>query len=352
MKKNYKISILLSLSLFLLGSFSQAQYVSKKVKSKHQIYTDSLKNVDYDYIFPILGQGAYKKGFDIPYPIGVMANYIWLDQGLDITNMQLGLKTDNLDIPLTSVDFIGFGENRNTSYAYNVRPDIWVFPFLNVYGLFGGGRSVTEVNLVAPIELKSIVEQNLSTAGFGVMTAFGVGPVWVNVDANWTWTKPELLDKPVKVGVLGLRMGHTFTFKNRPHSNIAVWAGAMSLKMGEETVGAIALKDALPEETWDRRDEIVENYENWYNALDPDKPLDAKKIEIADEILTPIVEKIGEADGDAVISYGMNKKTSERWNGIIGAQYQYNKRWQLRTEWGVIGDRRSMLFSLNYRFLL
>ena len=73
----------------------------KKVKSKHQQYTDSLKNVKYDYIFPIWGQGAYKKGFDIPYPIGIMGNYMWMDQGIDITNLQLGLEGTNNDFPIS-----------------------------------------------------------------------------------------------------------------------------------------------------------------------------------------------------------------------------------------------------------
>ena len=112
------------------------QYANTKVKSKHETYTDSLKQVEYDYIFPILGQGAYKKGFDIPYPAGLMANFMWLQQNLVFDNMQLGIKTDNLDIPLTPVDFIEFGENINTSYAYNVRPDLWVLPFLNVYSYY------------------------------------------------------------------------------------------------------------------------------------------------------------------------------------------------------------------------
>lgn len=93
-----------------------------------------MKNVEYNYIFPILGQGAYKEGFDIPYPIGIMTNFLWIDQGIEITNLQLGLNTDNIDIPRTSVDFIEFGENRNSSFAFNVRLDIWIFPFLNVYG--------------------------------------------------------------------------------------------------------------------------------------------------------------------------------------------------------------------------
>jgi len=306
-----------------------------------------LKQVKYDYIFPIWGQGAYKKGFDIPYPIGIMTNYIWMDQGLDISNMQLGIKTNNHDIPLTPVDFIKFGENRNTSYSINVRPDVWVFPFLNVYGLFGFGRSHTEVNLVAPVDLKSVVDQNISTVGVGIMGAFGIGPVWVSIDANWTWNKPELLDKPVRVQVLGLRLGHTFTFKKRPDRNIAIWAGAMRVHMNSETRGSITMKDALPPETWDRRDQIVSDYKVWYNGLTPVQQA------LVDKTAVPeIINKLEAADGSTVIRYGMDKQVSQMWNGIFGVQFQLNKHWQFRSEGGIIGDRKTFLASVNYRFLL
>jgi len=346
MKKLYKISMLVLLSFLLFGQLSQAQYVTKKVRTKHQIYTDSLKNMEYNYVFPIWGQGAYKKGFDIPYPLGIMTNFIWMDQGLVIDNLQLGLKTDNQDIPLTPVDFIQFGENTNTSYMVNVRPDIWIFPFLNVYGLFGYGNSHTEVFLTAPAELKSVVDQNVTSAGVGGMSAFGIGPVWLSVDANWTWNKPELVEDPTRVNVLGLRLGHTFVFKKRPDRNIAVWVGGMRLKMSSETLGAIKMADALPPETWERTDEIVNNYWNWY---DNDATVIQKKV--ADEVLTPIIDKIEDADGDAVISYGMDKQTKQMWNGVIGMQFQLNKRLMFRTEGGIIGDRKSFLLSVNYRFL-
>ncbi len=187
--------------------------------------------------------------------------------------------------------------------------------------------------------------------GIGVMGAGGIGPVWFSVDANFTWNKPELLDEPTRVNVLGLRFGHTFVNKNRPDRNFAIWAGGMRLKMSTETVGAISMKDALPQETWDRAGEISDNYWDWYNGLDPNKPADAKKIEKADEVLTPIINRIENADGDAVISYGMDKQTKQMWNGVIGMQYQLNKNWQFRTEGGIVGDRKSFLFSVNYRFL-
>lgn len=347
-----KITTLLPLiiAVFILNSTNvYAQYSSKKVKSKHEKYTDSLKQVEYNYKFPIWGQKVYEKGFDIPYPAGLMANYMWMEQGIDITNMQLGLKTNNLDIPLTSVDFIQFGDNSNTSYTFNVRPDLWVFPFLNVYGIFGYGNSHTEVNLIKPLNLQSVVEQNISTVGVGVMGAGGIGPVWFSVDANFTWNKPELLDKATRVNVLGLRIGKTFTFKNKPESNIAVWAGGMHIKMSSETNGQIQLSEAIPGFE-DKTDQIVTDYNDWHDANYDDLTFIQKKV--VDDVLDPIVGRIDAADGSAIIRYGMDKQVAQKWNGLVGMQYQYNKRWMLRSEAGLIGDRKSFLVSLNYRFLM
>lgn len=340
--------LILLLSLLFISETITAQFATRKISKKEQAYTDSLKQVNYDYLFPILGQKTYKAGFDIPYPIGIMGNYLWMNQGILINNMQLGLKTDTKDIPLTNVDqFIKFGDNSNTSYAINFRPDIWVFPFLNVYGLFGVGRSETTVKLTAPIQMTSVVEQGLKTAGVGLMGAFGIGPVWVSLDGNWTWSKPELLDKSVGVGVFGIRVGHTFTFDQHPERNIAIWGGAMRVRMESETVGQIKLIDALPQEAWDNKQQFIDDYNAWYTGLSGFEQGLVDQTPIPD-----IVDRIDQADGSSIIKYGMDKQVLQEWNGIFGAQFQYNKRWMLRTEWGLIGDRKSALASLNYRFLL
>ena len=338
--------------LLLIPALASAQYATKRVSKKQAAYTDSIKSVEYDYIFPIWGQKAYKRGFDLPYPVGLMGNFLWIDQGILIDNMQLGLKTDNQDIPLTPVDFIQFGENRTEAYTANFRPDVWIFPFLNLYGIIGGGTSITTVRLTEPVELKSVVEQKITTYGIGVMGAFGIGPVWLSVDANSTWTKPVLLEKPVRVRVLGVRVGKTWTSKSHPERNFAIWIGGMRARMESETRGEVSLQDALPPETWDRADEIVQNYTDWYNSLNPNNPIDAAKQQVADQVLTPIVERIGNADGSSIIRYGMDKAPAEEWNMVVGAQYQFNKRWMLRSEGGVLGDRKSFLLSINYRLLL
>jgi len=351
MKLFFKLTLVLVFVFSLIPQTGYTQYSSTKVKTKHQKYTDSLKNVEYNYVFPILGQGAYKKGFDIPYPVGIMANSIWMTQDIVFSDFQLGFEGDNVDFPLTPMDdIIKFGKNTNDSQSYTVRPDIWVLPFLNVYGLFGYGSSTTEVKLVAPFELTSVVEQEFATNGVGIMAAGGVGPVWISADYNWTWSKPQLLDKSVLVNVMGLRVGHTFVFKNKPQSNLVFWVGAMHLKMSSETSGKISIKEALPQEFWDNKDQFVDDYDAWKNLNYDDLSRAQKKA--IDDVIDPIFENINNRDGDGIVSYAMDKQTKQLWNGTVGGQYQINKHWQFRTEAGFIGNRKSFMLSFNYRFLL
>jgi len=359
MKTLYKISLLIVIFILAGTLQSQAQYSSKRIRPKYQSYEDSLKQVKYNYVFPFLGQGAYSKGFDIPYPIGFMANFFWMDQGILIDNLQLGFqnayKPEN-SFDLTPVvdengeELLGFGENRNVSYSINVRPDIWIFPFLNVYGIFGFGSSHTEVNIDRlgdiPFELKSVVDQKISTAGFGILAAGGIGPVWISGDFNFTWNKPELLDKATRASVMGIRVGHTFTFKKKPYRNIAIWVGAMRIKMQSETIGAVKMSAALPPEVWENKDMIVDNYWDWFNN-------DATELQkkIADKKLSPIIDALEARKGESVIEYGIDKQVAQMWNMLLGTQFQLNKHWQLRFEAGLIGDRKSFLTSLNYRIL-
>lgn len=354
MKYNLKHLLLALFVLSMLTTKITAQYTSKKIKTKFEAYTDSLKQVKYDYIFPVLGQQVYEKGFDIPYPVGVMANSIWMQQDIVFSNFQLGFEREEagilpaIDIPLTPVDFVKFGQNSNNSQNYTVRPDIWVLPFLNVYGLFGFGSSTTDVNVIAPFNINAVVEQNFTTKGFGVMGAGGVGPVWFSVDFNWTWNKPKLLDKPVQVNVMGLRVGHTFVFKENPKRNIAVWVGGMRAKMGTDTSGAISLKEVFP---GDKRDQLVDDYRIWRESPAYDE-LNIKQKGIVNTVLDPFVDAVADLNGEGVVKYAMEKQTKQLWNGIVGAQFQLNKRWQFRTEGGVLGNRKSFLISANYRFLL
>jgi len=119
--------ILFSVVMLLLFILTvDAQYTTKRISKAQQAYTDSLKNVKYDYFFPLLGQGAYSEGYDIPYPVGIMANFFWADQGILINNLQLGYKNaynpgNSFELrPIldeNGKELIKFGKNRNVSYS-------------------------------------------------------------------------------------------------------------------------------------------------------------------------------------------------------------------------------------------
>lgn len=55
--------------------------------------------------------------------------------------------------------------------------------------------------------------------------------------------------------------------------------------------------------------------------------------------------------GDGAIHYNIDKELAGPWNMIFGAQYQHNKRWQIRTEVGTFGKRTQFLLNMNYSFV-
>ena len=326
--------------LFLLTyAYASAQYSQLNLK-------DSTKT-KYPYRLPILGAKAFEKGFDIPLPIGGMLNYFTAKQDIVIPEVAVGFSDGILpDIPLTDIsNLIQFGEVNAQATSINVRPDIWLLPFFNVYGIFGKAYAKTTVELTYPITLKTVAELQGTSYGFGTTGAGGLGKYFFVLDGNWIWTNMTNFKDPVRSNTFSFRLGRAFKFTKQPESNLALWAGGMRIKMGGITEGTIKLGDVLPDETWARADEIVESYWNWYD----NEATIAQKI-IADKALTPIVNAIDNADGSGTIAYRLRKAPKQKWNMIIGGQYQVNKHHQIRAEGGIVGNRKSLLLSYNYRF--
>lgn len=337
---NFKIIkyIAIVFVLICMNNSTKAQY------SQYQL-GDTSKRV-YPYKLPFLGAKAYENGFNLPLPAGFMLNYFIANQDVVIPEIAVGFADGILpEIPLTDITrIIDFEEVSATAWSINVRPDIWIFPFLNVYGIFGKAYAQTNVKLSYPIELSAQANLEGSSYGIGTTGAFGVGPFFCVMDGNWVWSNMDNFTEPVKSSTFSMRLGKAFTINESKQSNFAIWAGAMRIRMGNITEGHITLRDVLPDETWAKRDEVVNNYWAWYEEQDA-----AQKL-FADKIFTPIVNNIAEADGAGTIHYKLEKKPKQEWNMIIGGQYQINPKWQLRTEGGIVGNRKSFLFSANYRF--
>lgn len=340
----------LLLAMIITSLQAAAQNPSRKhIGSKHQDYYDSLMKMNYDRVFPILGDKVYKRGFDIPWPFGIMVNSFYANQGINISDIRVGIQgADSSFGPADLSSVIQFGDVKAKGLTTNIRADMYVLPFLNVYAMLSYlPVASTHVTLVKPVQLSTNPKQDGWAYGFGIMGAGGVGPVWVQADYNANWANMELLSNKVFTQIVGIRVGHVFPIHGDPVKNISLWVGMMGIFINNDTRGSIKLADVFPDISQEKINEIKDSYDQWYNGL---KPIDQK---VVDKIVQKLQDfKDGHPIDDVSITYEMNKAVKSKWAGLVGAQYQFSKKWQLRTECNFISqDRFSLMLSLNYRFL-
>ncbi len=364
----------ITLGFALSGMLDAQVYTNKPVGEKSEPLVDSLKATPYPYALPIWGAKATALGFDLPYSAGLSVNYLTQESALVIDNINVGFNGG----PQFNIDeIIRINDAIANASAINVRPDIWVFPFLNVYGILGRVQSSTKIdagiylpdtanvwNEVA--SFGTTAKFNGTVMGLGITPTMGVGGGWIALDMNFAWTDIDALDKPVKTFVFGPRFGKTFKFK-KPQSQIAVWAGGFRVKFSSETSGSLPLidlfPDADPQAKVDEASMNVEekqmNVDEWWNglsAIEQANPINKAKYETASRALNTAGELLNAVDAalndgeQATVDYSLDKGLQDAWNFILGAQYQLNKHWMIRAEYGFLGSRKQFLTSLQYRF--
>jgi hypothetical protein len=370
-------NILASITAFLIviGNINAQVYSNKVVGEKNKSVSDSIKETEYPYALPIWGAKAAKLGFDLPYSAGLGINYLWQESDLIIEDLFVGFNNG----PMYDLDeIIRFNGATSRASALNFRPDIWIFPFLNIYGVFTKAKTSTEINAGVWIPDSSNVWNEVASFsskadfdatgfGFGMTPTIGVAGGWLALDMNVTWQSISALDKPVFTFVFGPRLGKSFKFKNNPQSNIAFWAGGFRLFLKSETSGSLPLEDVIPidglQEKVDAGMVKVENGQiavnDWWAGLtsvEKKNPVNVAKYNTANRALGKagnILNSVDAAlndDQTATVQYSLNKRPKNMWNFVLGTQYQINKHYMLRVEAGFLASRTQFIGGLQYRF--
>ncbi len=377
MKLHKYFAACLLCSVFVTQLTAQV-FSDKVVGKKHQSLKDSLKIKEYPYALPILGQKATNAGFDLPYSAGIGINYLWQESDLAINNLKVGFNHG----PMYNMDEIVLFNNATaTSYGVNIRPDIWILPFLNVYGILAKSSLATSIDIDIRIptnpdvqggDWKSIASFQTkaefvgTTAGFGLTPTIGIAGGWAAFDMNFTWTDIDALAKPAYAYVFGPRFGKTFRFK-KPEQNIAFWVGGFRVHINSGTYGSLPLSDlgsasgvqAKIDNGYQRIEQAQTNVDTWWNGLTPveqKQPSNIVKKETADRAIGKASQLLDGASnaitniGNSTVQYSLDKKQENMWNFIVGSQFQLNKHWMLRGEFGFLGTRTQLLAGLQYRF--
>ncbi|HDG8063737.1 TPA: hypothetical protein PCO46_004349, partial [Klebsiella quasipneumoniae subsp. similipneumoniae] len=201
--------------------------------------TSAAEPDESDSYFPIWGEEARARGYSIPLPYGVNLSYMNIRQDIMVDSITFsGLKLGNHPIP-SDMFAIDAGHTREKSKTENLRLDMWVFPFLNIYGLVGHtrGSSVSQVSVDSdPSQFRGLDRviagavhqlyqsgklQNIdftldfkgTTWGTGFTLAGGYGNWFGLVDTNYTRTDFDILDGSISAVTVSPRVGYRFSFQ-------------------------------------------------------------------------------------------------------------------------------------------
>ena len=373
--KQFLRRVVLMFFFAILSSVVFAQvFTNKEVGQKNADLIDSLKKSEYPYSLPILGAKATKAGYHLPLSAGISAQYFWQESDLLIDNLQVGFNNG----PMYNLDeIVRFDVARATASATTVRPDIWLFPFLNIYAILGKAKASTEVGFGVwvpdssgidkqVVSASTLIDFNTTTYGFGFTPTIGVGGGFLALDMNWAWTDVPQLDKPARSFVFGPRLGKNFKLKD-PRRTIAIWVGGFRVDISSGTNGSIALSEVLPvDQLGSKVDQGIQKVGDaqqqvnaWWASLTPaqqQNPVNKAKYNGANRALARAGEILSSADNaintiaTSTVQYSMDKRPKDPWNFIVGSQFQLNKHLMLRGEYGFLGSRTQFLVGLQFRF--
>lgn len=373
--KSAPILVVFTLLLFTISLNAQV-YSDKVIDEERVSQLEEEMKKEYPYAFPIFGKRVIEKGYDIPYSAGVSLQYLTQESDVLISDLQVGFNNGD---PFDLDPYVRFPRAVSRSYGVNFRPDVWLFPFLNVYGVFATSSTSTEVDVTLNLPNQDGFEDittfntelsfDAVTTGIGVVPTVGIAGAWFAVDFNFTWTDTGAIDKPVYAFVLGPRLGKSFQLK-KPERNIAVWVGGFRVQIDRTTSGSIPFSDIFDDEEegaleakintgLEAVDQKLNEVEDWFESLSPrDQILNRPRYEVLTRTLTAANSFLVRLDEarinalDSTLQYDIEKRQKNLWNFIVGAQYQHNKHWMFRAEVGFLGSRTQFVGGLQYRFRL
>ncbi|MGL5123613.1 MAG: hypothetical protein ACRC6K_05575 [Fusobacteriaceae bacterium] len=263
--------------------------------------------------FPIFGKEVTEKGYILPKAFGINFIYVNMKQGINVNKINLsGSAKINLSplIPTATVNFNNININVKHAETTNnikiIKGDLWIFPFLNVYTLFGESTGETKAKIdlsIKNIPNFSIKNQDFTlnykglTYGVGTTLAGGYKNIFALLDINFSRTNLDIIEGQVDAFILSPRIGYSFSINSIPTT---IWFGAMYQEISQTLKG-----------------------------------------DISDVIPLPFPVKNGQ--------FEISEKSKEPWNNILGIRIELSESIEIMGELG-FGERESFSLACGYRF--
>lgn len=292
-------------SLLAMAEFPVLEKTEEKAETREQPVEPVTRKL------PIWGEQARERGFELPLPFGIGANYTYMDQGIRIRNLKVGVGNPNIEIK-----GLDFNDARTHDSAVTARLDMWLLPFVNLYGLFGSINGQAEFDLdisqitgilpgLPPVfEPNKTINLNIDYNGFtfggGITLAGGYENFFASLDTNYTYSTVDIVDGRIDTITVSPRLG---LLVNPPEIKgaFALWFGAMYMHYKQTVTDDVNLQE-----------------------LDPRLP--------------PVK-----------LAFKLDIENDNPWCFLFGGQWEITKRLQIMAEGGALG-RGQVVTGITFRF--
>jgi hypothetical protein len=277
----------------------------------------------WDHKLPFMAQKVVDKGYDLPLPYGIGLTYAKVDQDQLIDNLQVGINGRAQE----PFEFVTFTNTSSRNDTLQLKLDAWLFPFMNIFALLGkiDGSAPVDIDLdgngmldhlditcggippnpnpLCPLlqdktfTLPTIITDfSGETYGIGTVLAGGWNNWFVTVPISFTYADLEGKNSDGFAITVTPRLGRMFNLGTK--GNLALFGGG-----------------------------------NYLEA----------EFTVEGQVSTP--------DGLIVIDYTVDQSNKDKWNLLLGYNWDFNKRWSWMLEYnGFIGSREAFITSVTRRF--
>ncbi len=228
-------------------------------------------------VFPLGRSWAGEQ--ELPLPLGIGVTYYHQQQDYGLASLEV------YPIPIPP-ELLSDVEVTNRINEINLKVDLWVLPFLNVFGIIGDVSGETTVGL-GPLLGELVVDYDGLAYGGGFTAAAGVKRFFGSLTTNFMLTDLKGDGSSVEAWLVTPKAGLRWT-------RAALWGGAVYQRAEEEHQGSIA------------------------------------------------VPPFGE------LGYRVVLKEKTPWNYLVGGQVGLATHWVIEAEGG-FGKRQHALITLTYR---
>jgi hypothetical protein len=271
---------------------------------------------------PFFAQEVLDLGFELPktYGFAIIPNI--LQQDLILKDLKVGFNGSELQ----EIDFVQFGTARADNQNLQLKADVWLFPFLNIYTTYG--------------KMKGEADTPISIEGYDLLGFLGINcdGIFAPKQCNQTYSAivtPEYTGSNISIG-FNLAMGWDRFFVTLPVTYVVT-----ELNILDDNIKTLQISPRIG---------ISSDAGNWgtmatfigVTYLNAD-------LDVAGRISFDLTGVPGIND-TVDLDYLINQENADKINYVIGFNWDVSKSWSFHSEAGFGGSREGFITSMTYRF--